>query len=116
MSKNSKIILWAAIAVVIIVLVCWGYVTATAVATPVVPVPVSPAAPVSQAQADQTSAVANNGAIQTATPVSGLSTSPKDSSNAALNADLNSIDAQNSGLQTDSSNIDGSLNSGTQAQ
>ena len=40
----------------------------------------------------------------------GLTTSATDTSNAALQSDLNSVDAQMNGLNTDTTNIDSSLN------
>jgi hypothetical protein len=40
----------------------------------------------------------------------GLTTSATDTSNAALQSDLDSVDAQMNGLNTDTTNIDSSLN------
>lgn len=42
-------------------------------------------------------------------PNAGLTTAPADSSNAALQTDLNSIDSQMSGLNNDSANVDQSV-------
>ncbi len=46
-----------------------------------------------------------------AAAVSGLQTSPTDTSNTALNQDLNSVDSQMSGLSSDNAAVDQSLSS-----
>ena len=47
--------------------------------------------------------------LPAATSDQGLSTSPSDSSNAALNQDLNSVDSQINGLNSDNTAVDQSL-------
>ena len=88
MSNGSKV---ALIAVVIIILggIAW------ALSSPSNPVPAAPVAP--------TSAVTDNSA---ATTTAQAAPAPLDTSDASVNADLGSVDAQFQGLNSDSANAD----------
>ena len=92
MSKGSAKVWWIIIILIIIIGGIWWWnssQSATAVAPGV--------------SAATTQTPSTNPADQ------GLSTSPTDASNAALNQDLNSVDSQMNGLNTDGSAIDQSL-------
>jgi hypothetical protein len=93
MSKTSKITI--GVIIVIIAVIVWFLMAGKN------PVSVQPT---SSAPAPQ------NAPAPASTSSEGLSTSPTDTSNAALNQDLTSIDAQLNGLASDSANIDQGLN------
>lgn len=110
--------MWVVIIIVIILIAWWYFASLSAPATPTNAVNNAPVG-------EQTENTAATAAVSNATdssqvsgmndvPVSGLTTSSSDTSNAALNADLSSIDTQQSGLSDDTSNINQSFGTSTQ--
>jgi hypothetical protein len=101
MSKTSKIVLWVAVLVVVIVGVVWFATmrNSTAPAAQGTPVSQNGQTPVSQVSPSVTGIAAG-----------GLSTPATDTSDAALNQDLAGINAQLGGLASDSASIDQGLN------
>jgi hypothetical protein len=118
MSKISKVIMWVVIIVIVILLGWWYFVSSAVPASSTNGVNNAPLG----AQTENNSvsaAVSNSNAIQSPSssagiPVTGLTTSPVDISNAALDSDLSSIDNQQVGLSEDSSNVNQSLSTTTQ--
>jgi len=103
MSKNTKIIIGVIVVVLVVILIGWWLVVAstpTAVAVPISTInttTVPSGADVTSSPHSASSAAASTNA--------GLTTSPSDSSNAALNADMNSIDAQQGSFTNDAASI-----------
>ncbi len=95
MSNSSKIAI-GVVVVIILGLIVWWYAGSNG-SQP------APVAPVAQTQADQ---VASASAAAAAVPVAGLSTSAKDTSDAALDKDLSSVNTQINGLSADNASVD----------
>ena len=108
MSKTSKIVLWVIVVIVVIGGIVWFVMGQNSAA----PAGQGYSAPTSQnnpaSPTSPTSATGNTSG--------GLSTAPADNSNAALSQDLASIDAQMTGLTSDSASIDQGLNDQPVAQ
>ena len=92
MSKTAKIVLWVVVLIIVIVVIAWFVISQGTSA---------PTAPTAQ------NAPATNGAPSAS---GSLSTSPADTSNAALNQDLTSINSELNGLASDSANVNQGLN------
>lgn len=92
MSKTVKIVLWVIILIIVVVVV-WLVMAGNSTNNAV---PAGQASPVAVPPSTSTSGV--------------LQTSPTDTSNASLNQDLGSIDAQLNGLASDSASVDQGLN------
>jgi predicted negative regulator of RcsB-dependent stress response len=87
MSKNAKIILGVVI-IIAIALIAWCYFGTAPAGAPT-------SAPVADQSQNQQVAASN-------VPVSGLTTSSSDSSNAALNSDMSAMSTQSSAMDQDS--------------
>jgi len=94
MSKSSKIILWIVV-LIAIALIAWCYFGTTSSA--VAPV----TAPLSESQTSNQQMLAASSAALSSAPVSGLDTSPSDSSNAALTSDISAISGQSTAMNQD---------------
>ena len=99
MSNSSKIAI-GVVVIIILGLIVWWY----AGSNSAVPAPATPLA--AGSQFDQT---ASASAAAAAIPVAGLSTSPQDTSDAALDKDLAAVSAQINGLSADNASVDSSV-------
>lgn len=93
MSTSLKVTVWIIVIIVVVAGIWWWYSSAHQQNVAV-------NLPTQNVQNSQPSAT---------TPVAGLATSPKDSSDAALNTDLSTIDNQMKDLNTDSASVNASL-------
>jgi hypothetical protein len=96
MSKTSTVVVWAVIVIIVVVAIVWFVMGQNGAA---------PSAPAYPAPTSQNAPAAN---VPSAT--GGLTASPSDTSNAALNQDLTDINNQLNGLASDTASIDQGLN------
>ena len=97
------------VVIIIIVIIGWWYFANLAA-------PTASTTPSNGVNNAPLGAQTDNSSASAVIPVAGLTTPSSDSSNAALNSDLSSIDAQATGLSDDSSNINQSLDASTSMQ
>lgn len=98
--KGSAKVWWVVIVLIVIIGGAWWWTVSQS--------------PASNVPAGQAAAPAGNNPA--AASAQGLTTSPSDNSDAALDQDLNSVDAQMNGLQSDTAAVDAGMASTSSSQ